>query len=377
MNTELQRIANLLERARRAEEVFGDLNCQSAEMSSSLQKSYRQLAKITHPDGYSAPDDQAAAQIAFARLTDWYRSAQARIQAGVYGTNSILDDWRVVLHASQHDYLLENSYSEGPIYTSYPASFNQDGQRVPVRIKIIRDPQNNDLGENEARAMQTLMSGKAVKKFGNYLPRLLDSFYYAEDGSFRLVNVFEDQQQWVALSDVHKAYPRGLDPKEVSWIWRRVLVALGFAHLNGLIHGAVLPCNILILPALHGLRLQEWSYSLAMADAENGAYLSALDPAYAGWYPEEVQRAEPPLPGTDIEMAARCMIELLGGDPRSKSIPASLPAPLRAFFKGCTLAGKRSRPQDAWALKDEYEELIEQLWGKQKFHPFVMHPINQ
>ena len=86
--------------------------------------------------GAGKADDQAAAQIAFACLTDWYRSAQARIQAGVYGTDSILDDWRVVLHASQHDYLLENSYSEGPIYTSYPASFNQDGQRLPVRIAL-------------------------------------------------------------------------------------------------------------------------------------------------------------------------------------------------------------------------------------------------
>jgi hypothetical protein len=75
-------------------------------------------------------------------------------------------------------------------------------------------------------------------------------------------------------------------------------------------------------------------------------------------------------------MAAACMIELLGGDPIQKTIPASVPQSLRAFFKGCCLPGKRSTPQDAWALKNEYEELIDQLWGEQKFHPFVFHPTN-
>jgi serine/threonine protein kinase len=379
MNNQLQRIASLVERAHRPEDIFGDLGGAPAEMAAALQRAYHQLAKIAHPDAYPDRGDQAAAQSAFARLTEWYHSAQKRLQAGVYGTANPLDNWRVVLHASKRDYVLENEFSEGPIYTSYPASYTQDHQTRAALLKITRDPSNNDLAENEARTLQTLMAGKAVKKFANYLPRLLDSFLYEDDGMFRVVNVFERTPNWHTLGAVRRAYPRGLDPKEVSWIWRRVLVALGFVHLNGQIHGALLPDNIEILPELHGLRLVEWSYAVPLADQDSATSvcLTALDPAYQDWYPEEVQRGETPLPGTDIDMAARCMIDLLGGDPVHKTLPASVHPALRAFFKGCTLPGKRSRPQDAWALKNEYEELIRQLWGEQKFHPFVFHPINQ
>lgn len=379
MDIELQHITNILEKARSPEEIFGDLGSLQAEMTATLKKSYHRMARITHPDKYPDQTDQAAAQAAFSCLTDWYNSAQARIQAGVYGTNSSLDAWRVVLHTPRRDYVLENSYSDGPIYTCYPGSFDQGSGRQDVTLKITRDPQNNDLAENEALALQTLKSGKAAKKFANYLPPLLDSFFYEEDGILRQVNVFERAQNWHTLSTLHRAFPHGLDPKEVSWIWRRILVALGFAHLNGLIHAAVLPCNIEILPELHGLRLAEWSYAVPIAGSTAGEFgpcLSVLDPAYREWYPAEIQRGEAPLPGTDIAMAAGCMIELLGGDPIQKTIPASVPQSLRAFFKGCCLPGKRSTPQDAWALKNEYEELIDQLWGEQKFHPFVFHPTN-
>lgn len=379
MNAELHRIAHQLEQARRPEEVFGDLGGSPAEQAAQLKRIYHQLAKLTHPDAYAGGEEQAAAQAAFTRLTEWYAGAQARLQSGAYGSTNPLADWRVALHTKTRSYVLENTFSEGPLYTSYPGSFEEDHQRTPVLLKIVRDPRDNDLAENEARTLQALWAGKAVDKFGCYLPRLLDAFIYEEGGVYRQVNVFERSTGWYSLAEVQQRYPLGLDPQEVAWIWRRVLVALGFAHLNGRIHGAVLPDHIEILPELHGLRLVEWSYGVPLADPPGdpaGKCLSAMHPAYAGWYPEEVRQGEPPLPGTDIDMAARCMMALLGGGPQ-RSLPGSVPAPLRAFFKGCTLPAKRARPQDAWSLKGEFEELIAQLWGELKFHPFVMHPINR
>jgi hypothetical protein len=44
---------------------------------------------------------------------------------------------------------------------------------------------------------------------------------------------------------VKEAYPRGIDAKDMAWIWRRVLLALDFAHTNKVIHGSVLPTHYL------------------------------------------------------------------------------------------------------------------------------------
>jgi hypothetical protein len=70
-------------------------------------------------------------------------------------------------------------------------------------------------------------------------------------------------------------------------------------------------------------------------------------------------------------MSAKCMIWLLGGDPHSKVFPNFVPAPIRAFLKGCILPGNRA-PQNAWQLKEEFDELLGRLWGERKFHPFIM-----
>jgi len=380
MNPDLERIARHLEKARASEEIFGDLGS-PAEQAANLKNAYHRLAKQTHPDAYPERADQAAAAAAFQRLNEWHADALARLRAGVYGTPDVLHSLRVVLQAGRRSYILDNTYTSNPLYAIYPASFEQDGRRAAALVKIPLQASDNDLAENEARALQTLAAASEARKYANYLPRLLDTFYYEEDGVFRLVNTFEHGGGWHTLSEVRRAFPRGLDPKEVSWIWRRILVALGFAHRAGRIHAAVLPDNLQILPELHGLRLLEWSYSVAYdpASAESEACVAAIDPAYERWYPRELSGPDrrPPLPGADIYLAARCMVDLLGGDPLSGALPASVPAALRAFFKGCLLSAPRARPQDAWALKAEYEELIHALWGKLPFHPFVFHPINR
>ena len=49
-----------------------------------------------------------------------------------------------------------------------------------------------------------------------------------------------------------------------------------------------------------------------------------------------------------------------------------LPAPLRAFARGCMLANPRQRPHDAWQLLHELDELLGRLYGARKFRPFAI-----
>jgi hypothetical protein len=156
----------------------------------------------------------------------------------------------------------------------------------------------------------------------------------------------------------------------MAWMWRRLLVVLGFAHANRIIHGAVLPQNIWIQPEQHGLMLTNWA-SAVVDPGYSGERISAIDADHVDWYPEEIFKQKLPIFGLDILFAARCMVDLLGGDPVSGILPVSVPWPIKSFFYGCILPLKRV-PQDAWALKEEFDELLERLWGERKFHPFRM-----
>ncbi len=141
-------------------------------------------------------------------------------------------------------------------------------------------------------------------------------------------------------------------------MWRRLLVALGAAHHAGVIHGAVLPEHVLIHPAEHGLVLVDWCYA-----GPEGLPLAAIVGRYRAWYPPDALARKPAGPGTDIWLATRCMTALTGG---------RLPAPLAAFARGCQLASPARRPQDAWQLLAELDDLLGRLYGPRRFRPFVI-----
>jgi hypothetical protein len=48
------------------------------------------------------------------------------------------------------------------------------------------------------------------------------------------------------------------------------------------------------------------------------------------------------------------------------------PRPLRAFAGGCTQHALHRRPDDAWRLLSELDELLERLYGRRKFRPFTL-----
>jgi len=290
---------------------------------------YRRLARLTHPD--ACPGDGRAAA-AFAKLAAlWRRYGEE------YGPLAARGD-------------IANLY------------------RVrPGLLKLVRDPADNDLMRREAAAL-TQLRAEVEPRLRAYFPRLVQTRRRQEPGSGieRHANVIGWLPGVVSLAQVSAAFPAGVDARDAAWMWRRLLVAIGAAHRAGIIHGAVLPEHVLIQPAEHGLVLIDWCYSVpAPAGRLGGApagRLGAVPGRYRAWYPPEVLARQAAGPDLDIWLATRCMTELIG---------TALPDPLASFAAGCTLASPRRRPDDAWRLLAEFDDLLERLYGPRRFRPFA------
>jgi hypothetical protein len=76
---------------------------------------------------------------------------------------------------------------------------------------------------------------------------------------------------------------------------------------------------------------------------------------------------EPATSLLDISMATRCMIDLVGGDAARLEFPRDFPPALTAYFGRC-LKGE----PNAWRLLDDFDRLIEALWGPRQFRVLEM-----
>ncbi|MDI6101623.1 molecular chaperone DnaJ [Actinoplanes sp. NEAU-A12] len=317
---------------------------------------YRKWAKAVHPDAVSAAR-RATATDAFAKLSALYK---ARSEAGTAATGEAAGGARgearaePVVQGRRRAYRMGRVFAKGDL-----AELFADGSAL---IKVPRQPADNDLMEAEAKALRRLwLDGDP--RFRPYAPRLIETFVHEDDRRRRRrVNVLERQHGMISLAEID----RDLDPRDVAWMWRRLLTALGWAHRAGVVHGAVLPEHVLIHPQEHGLVLVDWCYAGLGRQQPDGSYAghrpAAIVKARRDFYPPEVLHDRSAGPATDIYMATRLMTRLIG--PR-------IPASLRRFAAGCTYDAPRMRPQDAWALLGEFDDLIHQLYGPRKFRPFV------
>ncbi|HEY7125316.1 MAG TPA: hypothetical protein VH540_15285 [Ktedonobacterales bacterium] len=373
MDAELQVTAQLIERAKVPEEVFGTL---SGNQADALKGVYRRLSKVVHPDRYTDPDDRARADQAFRALQNLLEQAEERIKYGMYGDGSAsaAKTPPVLVRSKRRDYLVQSEvFAQGDLCNLYHCNFDLDGKALAGVFKVARDPEDNDLVSNEASILKHLAASKEYANYAPYAPRLVESFDYRDGHSpdARRANILAlEPGDYYSLEEVRAYYPQGVNPKDMAWMWRRLLIALGFAQTSEVIHGAVLPAHILIQPENHGLVLIDWSYAVR----ESGTFetIPAISMAYEQWYPAEVLARELPKPGTDLYMGAECMIYLLGGDPVTGTIPDTVPTRIQTFLRGTALKGQAQRPQNALVLLDEFTGLCESLWGPRKFREFYM-----
>jgi hypothetical protein len=232
-------------------------------------------------------------------------------------------------------------------------------------LKVSAAPEGNVFLDGERQTLASLLVAAGGTPYRKYLPALIESFR-TDDGFRRRVNVFRYEPGHYTLEQVRERHP-ALDGRHLAWIFNRLLTVLGFVHQRGTVHGAVLPCHVLIHAADHGLQLVGWGQSVPA-----GRPVVAFPARYQNWYPPEVLRRRPASAATDLFLAARCLVYLAGGDPAAGRAPDSVPAPLRRFIDGCLLEGVRMRPDDAWKLQEEWEAVLRRVYGPPRFHELAM-----
>lgn len=311
---------------------------------------YRRLARLLHPD--TAPAGRAAeATAAFAALADAWRARGDPAADGGPGGRAAMD-------GRLHRYTPGPVIATGDVAELRTAHYEDAGARRPAVLKIPLLPRDNDLLEHEADVLARL-DRVAEPRHRAYAPVLLESFRHATaDGAERRVNVLAPLGGFHTLAEVAAAHPGGLDPRDAAWMWRRLLTGLGWAHRAGLVHGAVFPEHVLIHPRSHGLVIADWCYATAV-----GTDIPVLITRHRDAYPPEARDHLPASPATDIHLASACVRDLMG---------RQAPSAMRAFLRGCTLPSQRSRPQDAWHLLAELDDLLMRLYGPRTFRPFAM-----
>ena len=318
---------------------------------------HRFLVRLLHPD--TAPPGRAAEATAACAALNALNTA--RLGAAAPPPHA--------LTTRHHRYTTADVQATGDLAVlrrARAAPHRDPHTDLDVLLKIPRSPADNDLIAREATAL-TRLARHGDPRFHAYVPTLIETFRYtdpADPGSspssasraVRQVNAIMRLDGFRPLTDLMTAWPEGLDARDAAWIWRRLLVALGYAHRAGVRHGAVLPEHVLVHPELHGLVLVDWCYSVT----GDPAPLPALVERHRDRYPPEVLAREPATEATDIHLASLCMAELMGD---------RAPHALRAFIVGSTLPEERRRPHDAWRLLAELDDVLDRRYGPRTFRP--------
>lgn len=351
-------------------ELFGDVDADGHETERRVRREARRLARYLHPDAGNGHDDTEQAAAAYIKLQQMCEVAITALQEGVYGKTVVIAT--ITSRRARHE--VTAVASPGDITDTYLATTYRGNGSMPTFLKIARTPADNDLLGAEAEAIKRLRAATSNAQYTAFVPEVVDTFRVGDPAARRAGTALRLLEGFYPLTEVTQRFRGAVEPLDAAWIWRRLLAVLGFAHDQGVIHGAVLPQNVMIHPELHGLVLVDWCAAVLEHD---GSYppIKVVTAPQRDWYPPEVLAKQAPSPATDLVMAARTMIYAMGGDPVTGVLPAAIPRPLRAFFRGCLAARPAARPQNAWLLLQEFDELLETMgspYYPRRFRPMTL-----
>jgi hypothetical protein len=225
-------------------------------------------------------------------------------------------------------------------------------------FKVARTHLSNRHIVHEAQVLKQLHAADDRERFTPFLPRVVRNVIYGSAASepVRSASILAyhpdipGPDDLYSLDEVRRAHPMGIEARDMAWMWRRVLTILGFVHQQRIVHGCVTPDHVLIEPKGHKMVLIGWAGSAHFGTP------AVLEPErWKGWSKWDGGAS----PATDLAAAARTMRYILQPDGEE------------AIARHLERAGE-ANGGDAWKLLDDFDRLIEALWGPRSFRPFAM-----
>jgi hypothetical protein len=286
-----------------------------------------------------------------------------------------LDTAPVDVTVGRCTYRINDRIAVGAICMIYRCRFRGESGEAEGVFKIARDGRTNDLVTNEADVLQSLHSVEDKERLRPFIPALKASFTHGsghelprQANILRLHEEIRSVDELYSLAEVKAHYAAGLEARDMAWIWRRLLTVLGYIHNNDIVHCAVLPMHILIDPRDHKLVLIDWCSAVQQVRSEPGAVV-VLDHSYEPWYRRQLGGRKVPSKSLDVGLAARCMVDLMGGDGLEVKLPPAVEPALGRYFQRCIVDAP-----SAWTMLQDFDHLIEALWGPRRFRTFAMPP---
>lgn len=361
--------------------VFGALPSGDIKVRrGALRKRFVYLVNTVHPD-HVPKDSEPQASDTVRQLNELYAAAKQALEVGKYdlpfssSVEAKASVPEIILQSPSAIYRLEREpFAQGDFSVLYHGKVVGTAQGVIV--KVAHDPTLNIRLEAEARILRRFNmagSGTELEKISHFVPKLLDTFIVSDEASRRLrALVLPFLPGFVSVTDVIEAFPGGLDPRDAAWIGRRVLAQVLAARAAGVVHGAIVPDHVLVHPHTHDPIHIGWGHVVDVS-AGSSARISLIIDRFKDWYPSEVFDKKIPDERTDLYMAGKTILKLLGGDTKTNILPASVPEPLVRVVLRCVADFPTRRPPHGLQILDEFTSVVRKLWGK-AWRPLMMPP---
>lgn len=233
-------------------------------------------------------------------------------------------------------------------------------------LKVVKDPKNEPLLKREAEIINSLKKTNLADLFPDIVdetaglkvcdscPERFKCFTSAKSFNCSMKNnalAYKYDKDMPSLTQVITKYPKGIDERDMVWMYKRLLAAIWTAHSVGWVHCAVLPEHVLLNLKTHAIWLLDWMHACKV-----GSKPKILPLTSKNYYPEYTITADN-AQALDIHMATNCMIAVMGGiDNVSKDIRIIM----RASLMGLT---------DARDVHQQLDKTVKKLYGS-VFRPF-------
>jgi len=341
----------LINNAKLPEDVFGT-------DPDTITKVYKKLVMLVHPDKHALKDqtEQDKYSQLFQKLQKLKLEADIRVNLSIYGTTkkTKIDFEPFTIKTKRHEYTLTELLEHGDISNVWRCQNELGDQLI---LKSVKNPVNNDLVKNEINMIKKINPEGDDKLYAEFFPDVIDSFVMMDATKKKsqvIVQSDYNAKGYVDLFTVKEVFKNNPDDEIVSrhlvWIFKRLLMTVGYLHNRSLVHGSVIPPHVLVHPVDHSIKLLDWSYMVKGSDK-----IKAISNAYVDFYPVEVMNKGGISGVTDIYMIVHTIQWLLPED--------RMPLFMKRFFKGCL----SHRHYDAWGLHAEFDGIVEAHYGEPKY----------